>query len=70
MSWIQTTVAPEKLGRVTSVLMLSAVGLFPVSLVIAGVMAQTHLLELFLGAGFLVLAAAVALVLTPKARVI
>jgi MFS family permease len=70
VSWIQLTVAREMLGRVMSVLMLSAVGLFPASLVIAGLMAQTHLAELFLGAGFLVLAAAVALLLTPKARVI
>jgi predicted MFS family arabinose efflux permease len=70
MSWIQLTVAREILGRVMSVLMLSAVGLFPVSLVIAGALAQAHLAELFLGAGGLVLAAAVAVLLTPKARAI
>ena len=70
MSWIQLTVAREMLGRVMSVLMLSAVGLFPVSLVIAGAVAQAHLAELFLGAGGLVLAAAVAVLLTPKARAI
>ena len=51
-----------------SVLMLSAVGLFPVSLVIVGLVAQAHLAELFLGAGGLVLAAEVAMSLTPKAR--
>ena len=70
MSWIQLTVAREMLGRVMSVLMLSAVGLFPVSLVIAGAMAQAHLAELLLGAGGLVLATAVAVLLTPKARAI
>jgi len=63
-------VAREMLGRVMSVLMLSAVGLFPVSLVIAGALAQAHLAELFLGAGGLVLVAAVAVLLTPKARAI
>jgi predicted MFS family arabinose efflux permease len=70
MSWIQLTVAREMLGRVMSVLMLSAVGLFPVSLVIAGAVAQAHLAELLLGAGGLVLATAVAVLLTPKARAI
>jgi MFS family permease len=70
MSWIQLTVGREMLGRVMSVLMLSAVGLFPVSLVIAGALAQAHLAELFLGAGGLVLVAAVAVLLTPKARAI
>src|SRR5262249_51657272 len=70
MSWIQLTVAREMLGRVMSVLMLSAVGLVPVSLVIAGAVAQAHLAELLLGAGGLVVATAVAVLLTPKARAI
>jgi MFS family permease len=68
MSWIQLTVAREVLGRVMSVLMLSAVGLFPLSLVVAGALAQAHLEALFLSAGGLVLVAAVAVSLTPKAR--
>ena len=70
MSWIQLTVGREVLGRVMSVLMLSAVGLFPISLVIAGAVAQAHLAALFWGAGGLVLVAAVAVVLTPRARAI
>jgi hypothetical protein len=51
------------LGRVMSVLMLSAVGLLPLSLVAAGAVAETHLTAMFLTAGGIVLVSALAMLL-------
>jgi MFS family permease len=68
MSWLQLRVAPEMLGRVMSVLMFSAVGLLPLSLVVAGAVAQLHLAALFMAAGGIILIAAFAMLLTPAAR--
>lgn len=66
MTRIQLSVAPEMLGRVMSVLMLSAVGLLPFSLVAAGLVAQTHLTAMFLTAGSIVLLSAVGMWLAGK----
>jgi hypothetical protein len=66
MSSIQLRVPKDMLGRVMSVLMLSAVGLLPLSLVAAGAAAQGHLTALFLTAGGIVLIAALAMVLTSR----
>lgn len=55
VSWMQARAERQMLGRVMSVVMFSAVGLLPVSLVIAGAVAQQHLATLFLGAGALML---------------
>jgi hypothetical protein len=68
MSWIQARVAPEMLGRLMSVLMFSAVGLTPVSFVLAGAVAGAHLAALYLAAGAIVLIAAFALLLTSPAK--
>jgi MFS family permease len=61
VSRMQLAVAPEMLGRVMSVLMLSAVGLLPFSLVAAGLVAQEHPTAMFLCAGGIVLLSAVAM---------
>jgi MFS family permease len=50
-SWCQRRVEPTLRGRVMSVLMLGAVGLLPVSLVVAGVLAQWNVKLMFLFAG-------------------
>lgn len=68
MSWIQARVAPEMLGRLMSVLMFSAVGLTPVSFVLAGAVAGAHLAALYLAAGAIVLIAAFALLFTSPAK--
>ena len=55
VSWMQARVERQVLGRVMSVVMFSAVGLLPMSLLAAGAVAQKHLGMLFLGAGALML---------------
>ena len=66
MTRIQLSVAPDMFGRVMSVLMLSAVGLLPFSLVAAGLVAQDHLTAMFLTAGGIVLLSALGMMLRPK----
>jgi hypothetical protein len=68
MSWIQARVAPEMLGRLMSVLMFSAVGLTPVSFVLAGAVAGAHLAALYMAAGAIVLIAAFALLFASPAK--
>jgi MFS family permease len=66
ITWLQTRTAPEMIGRVISVVMLTAVGLTPFSYLIAGVLAQRDLGLLFVASGLLVLAlAALALIYKP-----
>jgi MFS family permease len=55
MAWFQQRVERAMLGRVMSVLMFAAVGLMPVSLAAAGVVAQWSLAGMYVGAGTLVL---------------
>ena len=50
-SWIQTRAEPAIMGRVMSVLMLSTLGLTPLSLAIAGVLALWSLTGMFVIAG-------------------
>jgi MFS family permease len=65
-AWMQMRVERAVLGRVMSVLMVSAVGLVPVSYAISGVLAQWSLTGLFIAAGA-VLAAASVVALSGKA---
>ena len=51
MAWFQQRVERAMLGRVMSVLMFAAVGLMPVSLAAAGVVAQWSLAGMYVGAG-------------------
>jgi hypothetical protein len=55
-SWVQGRVDPAIRGRVVSVLMLSAVGLQPLSLAAAGVLAAWSLTGMFLVAAAALLA--------------
>ena len=70
MSWIQSQVPPNMLGRLMSVLMFSAVGLTPISFVLAGAAAGAHLAAMYLVAGALVLLTGAAMVLTGASRAI
>jgi len=65
-AWMQTRVERALLGRVMSVLMVSAVGLLPFSYAIAGALAERSPALLFIAAGSL-LAAVSVLTLTGKA---
>ncbi len=66
-AWIQMRVDRALLGRVSSVLMMAAVGLVPVSFAVAGALAQWNLKALFLGAGALLTAVSLAMALTSRA---
>ncbi len=68
MSWMQGRVERQVLGRVMSVLMFSAIGLLPFSLLVAGVVAQAHLSAMFVASGSLVLAVGTAAALTSGVR--
>ncbi len=68
MSWMQSRVERQVLGRVMSVLMFSAIGLLPISLLVAGVVAQAHLSAMFLASGALVLAVGTVAALTSGVR--
>ena len=54
-AWLQQRVERAMLGRVSGVQMFSAFGLAPVSLALAGVVAQWNLVALFVSAGVLML---------------
>ncbi len=69
-SWIQLRVERALLGRVSSVLMLFAVGLIPVSYMISGFLAQNSLRELFLGAGAVLIASSAAALASKATRAI
>jgi hypothetical protein len=68
MSWMQGRVERQVLGRVMSVLMFAAIGLLPVSLLVAGIVAQAHLSAMFVASGALVLAVGTAAALTSGVR--
>jgi len=57
-TWLQQRIEPEMRGRALSLLMLAVVGLLPLSIAFAGVLAQISLYVLFLASAGLVVAAA------------
>jgi MFS family permease len=67
-SWMQARVDRQVLGRVMSVLMFSAVGLLPISLLVAGVFAQRHLAAMFVASGGLLLTVGTVAALTSGVR--
>jgi hypothetical protein len=67
-AWMQERVDARYLGRVMSLLMFFAVGLMPVSLMVAGAVAAAHVGALFVGAGVLVLATGVVGVVSKATR--
>lgn len=54
ISFLQKRVVKEMMGRVMSLLMLASFGLTPLSLGLAGVVAEVNLMALFAGAGVLI----------------
>jgi len=68
-SWIQRRVAPEMMGRTMSVLMFTFMGLGPLSAAVAGSLLKViSLPELFVGAGVLLSAIALACMGSPALR--
>jgi MFS family permease len=63
ISWLQARVEVAMLGRVMSVVMLVGFGISPLSMAIAGALIDANATALFVGAGALVVAAAVGAVL-------
>lgn len=61
LSWLQGSVRSDMLGRTMSVLALASVGITPLSLAAAGLLAQSGTGALFLGAGTLLLLTSAAL---------
>jgi hypothetical protein len=51
ISFLQKRIVKEMMGRVMSLLMLASFGLTPISLGLAGVVAEVSLIALFVGAG-------------------
>jgi hypothetical protein len=59
-TWLQLRIDPEMRGRALSVLSLAVLGLMPLSLAFAGVLAQIGLPVLFLTSGGIVIVAVAA----------
>jgi MFS family permease len=68
MAWIQGRVDPSLMGRVMSVIMFAAVGLMPVSLAFAGLVAERHATAMFTVAGILMMLTALVAGLSPATR--
>jgi MFS family permease len=68
IAWFQQRVEREMLGRATSVLMFAAVGLAPVSLLLAGLAVKWNLTAMFVSSASLMLLAAAVAALTKPVR--
>jgi MFS family permease len=68
MAWIQGHIDHALMGRVMSVIMFAAVGLMPVSLALAGLVAESHVTALFTVAGILMMLTALVAGLSPATR--
>lgn len=68
ITWLQKRIEPTLMGRVSSLLMLGAFGLQPISNMIAGVLVDVSLVALFAGAGGLLAILALALVANREIR--
>jgi len=68
MAWIQGHVDHALMGRVMSVIMFAAVGLMPVSLALAGLVAERHVTGMFAVSGVLMMLTALVAGLSPATR--
>jgi MFS family permease len=68
IAWIQGHVDHAVMGRVMSVVMFAAVGLMPISLVLAGLVADRHVTDMFVGAAALIMLTTVVAGLSPATR--
>ena len=68
LTWIQSRIAPELMGRVMSLMMMGSMGLVPVSMLIAGVTVEVSLDGTFVVAGLGMAAMSVISLLSPAVR--
>jgi MFS family permease len=68
IAWVQGHVDHALMGRVMSVVMFAAFGLMPLSLALAGLVADRHVAGMFLGAGLLMLLTTLVAGLSPATR--
>jgi MFS family permease len=68
IGWIQGYVDHALMGRVMSVVMFAAFGLMPVSLALAGLVADQHVTGMFIGSGVLMMLTTIAAGLGPATR--
>jgi MFS family permease len=68
IAWIQGYVDHVLMGRVMSVVMFAAFGLMPISLVLAGLVADQHVTGMFIGAGVLIMLTTIVAGLSPATR--
>ena len=69
ITWIQTRIPKEMLGRMMSLLMLASTGLFPISQALAGALSKWHLTLVFALPGVLVLLMTVWITFQPELKV-
>jgi MFS family permease len=68
IAWIQGRVDHALMGRVMSVVMFAAFGLMPISLVLAGLVADRHVTGMFIGAAGLIMLTAIVAGVSPATR--
>jgi MFS family permease len=68
IAWIQGHVDHALMGRVMSVVMFAAFGLMPISLAMAGAVADQHITAMFIGAGALIMLTTIVAGLSPATR--
>ena len=68
MTWTQTRIAPDLMGRVMSVMITGSVGLVPVSMLIAGALVEISLDGMLVGAGVGMALLAAGSLLSPTVR--
>ena len=68
MTWLQKRIPDTLMGRVMSLLMFASVGIAPVSSMLAGIILNSQMILLFVGAGALMTIVAVIAAMLPVAR--
>ncbi len=68
IAWMQGHVDHALMGRVMSVVMFAAFGLMPISLVLAGLFADRHVVGMFIGAAALIMLTTLVAGLSPATR--
>jgi hypothetical protein len=68
MTWAQSRIAPELMGRVMSVMIMGSVGLVPVSMLVAGAAVQVSLDGMLIVAGVGMAVVCLLALLSPAVR--
>jgi predicted MFS family arabinose efflux permease len=68
ITWLQSRIPQDMLGRIMSLLMFASVGLNPVSTALAGALIKVDMTGLFVGAGILMTVITLSFLLIPEVR--